>query len=384
MRKNNGITLIALIITIIIMLILVAVSISILINSGLIGKAKEAGSKTKTAYEEEQRMGDSLNIDGVMYNSIDEYIGDLNGSREIHNWQREGDTLTCNHCNATYEIGQVVNYTAGGIGTSSISAEMSGLAQAAIDWNDNTAAEDQTINKDTNTVWVVLGREDSNKDGNYETLLLTTQKPTDDEITLYGAAAYNNWVSECNRIAKDLYGNEARGMTIEDVNACLNYIPAGGIYYDGSTEQTTGNFTTKLKDLSIWNNIKANGTYTPDGTNTETALGNYDLNGYYYYLDGDSMYLVNDINPSSTSNQITSTERNLIFGTYDSNNGYSYYYWLVSRGVYAFSNYAFFGPGGVDSGDAYSYDALFDSNGYSNSYSFAFRAVVSLTSNIPE
>ena len=80
MKKNNGITLIALIITIIIMLILVAVSISILINSGLIGKAKEAGSKTKTAYEQESRMGDSITIDGVTYNNIDEYLADLNSS----------------------------------------------------------------------------------------------------------------------------------------------------------------------------------------------------------------------------------------------------------------------------------------------------------------
>ncbi len=39
MKKNSGITLIALIITIIIMLILVAVTVSILINSGIIGKA---------------------------------------------------------------------------------------------------------------------------------------------------------------------------------------------------------------------------------------------------------------------------------------------------------------------------------------------------------
>ena len=277
MKKNNGITLIALIITIIIMLILVAVSISILINSGLIGKAKEAGEKTKTAYEQEQRMGDSLNINGVMYNSIDEYIGDLNGSSELHNWQRSGDTLTCSHCNKTYTIGQTVNYTEGGTGTSTISAQMSGLAQAAIDWNDNTVSEDQTINKDTNTVWVVLGREDSNKDGNYETLLLTTETPTEDTITLYGAAAYNNWISECNRMAKELYGNEARGMTIEDVNDCLNYTPAGGTYYDSSDNcQTTGNLTTKIKDLSTWNNIKLNGTYTPDGTNTEAALGNYE------------------------------------------------------------------------------------------------------------
>ncbi len=79
MKKNKGITLIALIITIIIMLILVAVTISILINSGLIGKAKEGAQKTKTSYEQEQRIGENITIDGVEYNSIDEYIATLNG-----------------------------------------------------------------------------------------------------------------------------------------------------------------------------------------------------------------------------------------------------------------------------------------------------------------
>ena len=47
MKKNQGITLIALIITIIIMLILVAVTVSIVINGGLIGKAKDAASGYK-------------------------------------------------------------------------------------------------------------------------------------------------------------------------------------------------------------------------------------------------------------------------------------------------------------------------------------------------
>ena len=76
MKKNNGITLIALIITIIIMLILVAVSVSILINSGLIGKAKEGARDTKSAYELEQRTGETINVDGVEY-TLDEYLETL-------------------------------------------------------------------------------------------------------------------------------------------------------------------------------------------------------------------------------------------------------------------------------------------------------------------
>lgn len=51
MKKNKGITLVALIITIVVMLILVAVTISILINANIIGSTEKAGKK----YEEEMK-----------------------------------------------------------------------------------------------------------------------------------------------------------------------------------------------------------------------------------------------------------------------------------------------------------------------------------------
>lgn len=73
MKKNKGITLIALIITIIIMLILVAVSVNILIKSNLIGTAEKATNKYKTASEEEAKGG-SITINGKEYESINEYI----------------------------------------------------------------------------------------------------------------------------------------------------------------------------------------------------------------------------------------------------------------------------------------------------------------------
>ena len=86
MRKTNGITLIALIITIIIMIILVAVTISVMINSGLIGKAKNAGKATSAAYDEERNLGENIVIDGKHYNSIDEYVdADPNQHTKIKN-----------------------------------------------------------------------------------------------------------------------------------------------------------------------------------------------------------------------------------------------------------------------------------------------------------
>ena len=73
MKKNKGITLVALIITIIIMMILVGVSVAMVVNSNLLGRAKQAGDNMQTAYLEEQNYGDGfqVNIDGTIYNILE-------------------------------------------------------------------------------------------------------------------------------------------------------------------------------------------------------------------------------------------------------------------------------------------------------------------------
>ena len=73
MRKNKGITLVALIITIIVMLILVAVSVNILIKSNLMETAEKATNKYKTASEEEANGGE-IEINGKKYASLEEYL----------------------------------------------------------------------------------------------------------------------------------------------------------------------------------------------------------------------------------------------------------------------------------------------------------------------
>ena len=75
LNKNNGITLIALVITIIVMLILVAVTISMAINGGLFEKAGKATGDTKNAINAEQKLANgAIQIDGVWYDSIDDYL----------------------------------------------------------------------------------------------------------------------------------------------------------------------------------------------------------------------------------------------------------------------------------------------------------------------
>lgn len=85
-KKNEGITLVALIITIIIMLILVGVSIQIVINSGLFETTKNAGIKTEEEYKNEANLGKKVTIDGEEYNSVDEYVAQSTCDHEWGEW----------------------------------------------------------------------------------------------------------------------------------------------------------------------------------------------------------------------------------------------------------------------------------------------------------
>ena len=363
MRKEKGITLVALIITIVVMLILVAVSVNVIVNSDLIGHAEKTGDAYRNAIAKEEAYNPTFGNG----KTLDDYMKDAKIVEEFHDWKVNGDKFTCTcdlckeHANGdssnglTVEIGQEIKYkavrdTEGAI-TTTITAAMSGHT------------EDQTISLTAEPTYVVMGVADINENGTNETLLLTITKP-EVKVTLKGAAAYNNGPTEINRMCRELYGKDARGMTIEDVNNCLGYTNPKGMYVDKSgNEQTVNNLTTKLSSLPIWNDIK-NNHQTPDGRNTEAALGEYPLDGYYY---------------SISSTEATDARKNLILASNTP-------YWLASRGVGAIANrgYAIFGPGAVDGGYAVSYGGTFYSYGGEYDCEFGFRPVVSLTSQIPE
>ena len=362
-KEEKGITLVALIITIVVMLILVAVSVNVIVNSDLIGHAEKTGDAYKNAIAEEERYNPSIGNG----KTLEDYMKDAKIVEEVHDWKVNGDKFTCMcdlckaHANGdssnglTVEIGQEIKYkaerdTEGAI-TTTITAAMSGHT------------ENQTISLTAEPTYVVMGVADINENGTNETLLLTITKP-EVKVTLKGAAAYNNGPTEINRMCRELYGKDARGMTIEDVNNCLGYTKPKGMYFDKSgNDQTANNLTTKLSSLPIWNDIK-NNHQTPDGRNTEAALGEYPLDGYYY---------------SISSTEATDARKNLILASYTG-------YWLASRGVFASANdgSAYFGPGAVYVGRAGSYYGTFGSDGHEYGGEFGLRPVVSLTSQIPE
>ena len=374
------------------MLILLAVGASYIINDNLIGRADNTVKAANNKINQQQTI-------------VDDLMGELNKSTAAHDWQYTDETraaikCVCDDCKKfanstegrTLYIGQQIMYTSTGTGSSSISEEKSGIAQAKADgqsWATNYGVQTVNIASD-DTKWVVLGAESSNgNDGTNETLLLTTETPTTGKIRMYGYQTYNHAVDEINRMCKEIYGTDARGMTIEDVNKVLGYTPAGGMYYL-SGWITTGNLTTKLKDLGeCWTNITNFNTNSVDGvfydpSNPEgikdngAKLGEYNQDGYFYHLSDDGTYLVNDANASDTSHTITTVTRNLIFGETK-----QYAYWLASRGDFVNTAIVYFGQGLVHKGNAFSYGTLFRSNGDSRDAAFSLRAVVSLRSDIP-
>ena len=380
MKENKGITLIALIITIVIMLILVAVSVNVLINSNIIGQAEKAAERYKTAYEQESNIG-QVTIGGKTYNSIEDYLAEQ-GPKE-HNFQYTDNSLAelkceceeCKKANSTgriYKIGQQIK-----------------LTDSETLLTDTSAA--------TGAEWVVFGREDSNKDGKYETLLITTLAPSteklklgEDENKTKSADAYNTGIEQIEAKVKEIYGNDVRAMTIDDVNKTLGYTPAGGMYYDTNGNlTTTGNFTTKLKDLGdVWTNIVNYNTnnlggvfYTPahpEGISDNGAeLGEYVLDSYWYAVNSSA----GGTGVPTVSENTSNVAKNLVFGT----SGNKYSYWLASRGAEATVHYAGFGPGSVAGGGAESDDGgLFNSGGYAGGVELSARALVSLKSEIPE
>lgn len=379
MKNKQGITLIALIITIIILLILVGVSVNLLIKGDLFGSAEKAVNGTNAKVEEQQTR-------------VDELMRELNqveAKNAVHDWQYTDNTraqirCTCSKCKAfndgdstgrTLSIGQQIGETQYITASTSITAERSGFTR----WNSTTnQAEpvDQTLDLDNEEIkWVVFGYKDKNNDGKNEILLLTTEKPIEQAITFEGESGYNNGIEEIEKMCKELYGSNVSGITIEDVNAVLGYKPEGGMYFDENNNiQTTGNFTTKLCDLSIWSIMKKNGTNTPDGVNTESALGNYELNGFWYVADKK----VNSRDPI-ISNNIADSVKAMIFGS-----NCDYEYWLASNGVDADTNNAYFALGCVASGGVYlNAGSMFESSGGRMEFNHNLRPLLFLISEIP-
>lgn len=191
-----------------------------------------------------------------------------------------------------------------------------------------------------------------------------------------GAGAYNNIADELNRICLEIYGENTRSMTINDINKALGYTPKG-MYESNNQTKTVSNLTTRLKELGdAWTTIVEYNTtnksgifYDPTNPNgisdNGATLGEYELNGYYY-------------TPSDLST-IAQTSKDMILGSSSDN----FAYWLASSGVFVNNQKVLFGPGNVKVGTAYSYYNMFISDNQVYVSRLRLRAIRTLTGDIP-
>ena len=390
LKKNRGITLIALIITIIVMLILVGVTVTVAINGGLFKSAKEGAEGTTIARVKEQMMGDittkiaeklgdnitesELETIAQKYGTIIEkdgikYLKLTDGGYEVplsEIWQVETVvTLASLYCdeegctNAEHlHKGDYVNYkptTAQpyapdkGEGIGKYTGYTSG-------------SQEQSISQE-NLNWRVLGQDNS---GN---ILLISGAPTIAGLTFYGHVGYNNFEDVLKDACEALYSNTdlgatARSITMDDIDTYL-----GGSNYDKTTFGG-GSSSEGGYGYQNANAITSKFTYNKD-TNTlakaDTTIPAKSLTSNAYY------YSIEDTITDSKNKEI-------LQGT---NSAKPYYYWVASRSVVVGSDYAIWCVDYVYDGGVNDYYTLCDSDGDEYDDSFCLRPVVSLPSSIP-
>ena len=291
MKKQEGITLVALVITIIILLILAMVSIKIVMDGGLITKASDATTQhtiaaekekiqtgyaayqmalankenvTKPTIEEEATVtpkGEDWSVTFTKTNNEYELKKDGtitltkqgNGSTTTVGWTDNGnDTFTKG--DVTVKVGDPVNYDEGKDYSTTVKEEKSGYSR------------NQTF-KTEELGWRVLG---INTNGELE---LISDNPTSSTLYLGGEKGYLNAKEVLNNMCNELYGKGehttgARSLNVEDINKLANYDPTKNREYG---EIWKYRFPTSGKYMQ-YKRTKADGTLVKDWTDIEYSM----------------------------------------------------------------------------------------------------------------
>ena len=433
-RREKGITLIALVITIIVLLILAGVTIATLTgDNGILTKANEAKTITNEKDEEEQieigyteylmadQTGEKVNFEvseaAVTGKEGDWIIRFNKTGKEYYfdgetitkaTWKQEEDTITNIETKQTLKVGDYVDYDP------TLEANASDLTYTSK--TDKTGADsDQEFNAETyknaEYGWRILGVSKGKLRlisgefvgaGNYTNGSRTY-------YTLKGQKGYINGIEELNKISS-IFGHgkgaeKATSITVEDINEITGYNPETSKYGEGNFDEY-GNKVTYTRgegdtlSSSATNGQKWSGTentcnYYDKASKTFKALtsGNIQITSTHYYYN--PLTLGTDKVVSGTNEDGTvNTVYKMLFG-YDKVGSDNYFrnftngkcaqnYWLASDCADAY------GYGGVIWGLRNVYDGgvngneyrLYCSNGRERSISYGVRPVVSLKSDV--
>ena len=435
LKSRNGITLIALIITIIILLILAMVTINILINQGIIGHANNAVRGYEVAEEKEQislayqnyKM-DQLNNKDATFDMTQE-DATVVPDEEVHGWYitfnktkhnytltedgtvetsgarwvKNGDDITLG--DVTVKVGDYIGYDhtkdANGNAVAIPSYTSYALANADSSKNNgrtNGYTSDYTFNVNNYTGgWRVLGV----KNGKLQLISASSVGG----LYLSGQEGYRDAEDELNAICaiygqgKGAVAGSARSINIDDVNAITGYNPVktgnGEPYAKGEINEYGNEITYYWKGNDIPYYTGTNG--------KEGNTGDSHINGFVWH---DESGLHNSPKSTTATNTETGRERITIL----KNTDYKYYsttltdstsgdirgtaadsneykvlfgqnYWLASRCRGGNFYRAYFAVRNV-SNNLMTQSWLFFSSGDTNDRTSLIRAVVALSSDV--
>ena len=343
LKNTNGITLVALVITIIILLILATISIQSLTNTGLFEKAKEAKEKTQAA---EINQAKTLN---EYEDELNKYVSGMAPTQKLADKVKVGDYVT---------------YTPDTLDNNAVSTLKTNL-------NTYSGQSDSTINpeiKRDDLKWRVLDVQNGQ-------VRLISETPTTSKIELYGYNGYNNAVKLIDDACSTLYTNKqlastVQNLKIEDITKYMKTQPT----LDTSTYSPTNKYYPEIL-------LKEKGQIVNGTAGTEL-----DLSEQKEFINQTTKPQVNSWTLKNTYwKQSMNNTDSFTDGKYYElfiNNGSNYsIYWMSSRCVNVSSDFTIFNVYYVNSGSVDAY-YLCDSKNVEPSNIFAFRPVITLNSNI--
>lgn len=433
-RREKGITLIALVITIIVLLILAGVTIATLTgDNGILTKANEAKTRTNEKDEEEQieigyteylmadQTGEKVNFEVseatvtgkegdwiIKFDKTEkEYYFDGETITKV-TWKQKGDTITNIETKQTLKVGDYVDYDP------TLEANASDLTYTSK--TDKTGADsDQEFNAETyknaEYGWRILGVSKGKLRlisgefvgaGNYTNGSRTY-------YTLKGQKGYINGIEELNKISA-IFGHgkgaeKATSITAEDINEITGYDPATAKCEEGNFNEY-GNKVTYTKEgetklsSSATNGQKWSGTqntlnYYDKSNKTFKTLtsGSTQITSTFYYYNPTTLNTKQEKPTQGVDeNGVYNTIYQILFGKYAVNKdsyeisfvetGTQPRYWLASESALTVKNGVTWGLRRVNDGKVLN-RGIFFSTGTEYSYDdFGVRPIVYLKSDI--
>ena len=371
-KGNEGITLVALVVTIVVLLILAGISLNLVLGeNGIITRAQEARDKTAQAKVNTEKAINALT------DEMEAYVKGNEGGSGNNGGNNGGTPADL----SKYNIGDEVAYTYDTVsGGYSLTAAQSGYTS------------DQTVAQSSKTLkWKII-----NKDESKGTIDIVSAEPTSNSVYFKGALGYNNGVYLINDICEKLYSNTAKGIKARSINLedMEKHLTDAGftarnsyLYNNDATNYakygTTKTYTSskqypKLYASQIGAGITSTSVTQPDIVKTvdpykESSKGYTTPTAETSDTAGDSGLTV-----TQTYYYIPINEAN--YGAAAAILANSNYFWVASRYVYTDSSYALFGL-------RYAYtdmdgDDVFYSGGSSDDDSNCLRPLVSLSSSV--